>query len=228
MVNGQFDEAQAEYQQGVDQAIHEMSSAQETGSQPPSSFWYYMDASAADIDNLLNEMSGEQKPWSQAPISTSIPADHLELRARASRMFYLLKDTTAALEFTGKAPPDTPRGIATAFEFGREELDDQGNFVQYNTAKSFPYGLNEVEVLFDYSGMKKGALEVWKVYRNGTEDPTLRVVGNWGLEEAGKAAKPISYAYSDLFIFTPGEYTVELYVDSHLIGRGDFTVEEKK
>jgi hypothetical protein len=118
--------------------------------------------------------------------------------------------------------------VATAFTFGHEELDEQGSFVRYNTATSFASGMNEVLVLFDFSGMQKGALEVWKVYRDGVEDPTLRVEGNWKLEEAGSAAKPISYSYSDLFIFASGQYTVELYVDSHLIGRGNFTVEEAK
>ena len=228
MVNGQLQEAEAEYQKGVDQAIREMSNAQQAGTQPPSSFWDYMDASAADIDNLLNEMSGNPKPWGQAPTPTTIRADQLQLRALADKMFYLLKDTTVALEFTGNAAPQTPRGIATAFQFGQEELDEKGNFVRYNTATSFAFGLNEIQVLFDYSGMKKGALEVWKVYRDGVEDPTLRVIGDWQLEESGSAAKPISYAYSDLFVFSSGRYTVEFYEDSHLIGRGIFTVEEKK
>jgi len=228
MVNGQLDEAEAEYRQGVDQAVGEMNSARLTGAQPPSSFWDYMDASAADIDNLINEMDGTPKPWGQAPAPTALRADQVQLRALADKIFYLLKDTTVALEFTGQAPPQTARGTATAFEFGTEELDDQGNFVQYNTARSFAFGLNEIQVLFDYSGLTKGALEVWKVYRDGFEDPTLRVTGNWKLEESGSAAKPISYAYSSLFVFTPGEYTVEFYLDSHLIGRGTFTVEEPK
>ncbi len=228
MVNGQFTEAQDEYQKGVDQAINEMTGAQQAGAQPPSSFWYYMDASAADIDSLLNEMSGKPSQWGQAPTATSISADHIQLRALADKMFYLLKDTTVSLEFTGKAPPQTPRGVATAFTFGHEQLDDQGNFVQYDTATSFEYGMNEILVLFDYSGMTKGAQEVWKVYRDGVEDPTLRVVGSWNLEAAGSGVKSISYSYSDLFIFTPGEYTVEFYEDSHLIGRGNFTVEQQK
>lgn len=228
MVNGQFKESEQEYQAGVRQSIDEMSSAQQANAQPPSSFWYYLDASADDIDNLLGEMSGRPNPWGQAPVNTSISADHIQLRALADRMYYLLKDTTVALEFTGQPSPQTARGVATAFTFGHEQLDDKGEFVQYDTATSFDYGMNEVLVLFDFSGMKKGALEVWKVYRDGVEDPTLRVVGNWKLEEAGSAAKPISYSYSDLFIFTPGLYTVELYVDAHLIGRGSFTVEEQK
>jgi tetratricopeptide (TPR) repeat protein len=228
MVNGQFSEAEKEYQAGVDQAIQEMKSAREAGKQPPSAFWYYMDASAADIDNLLSEMNGSAQAWGQAPKANNISADHIQVRALADRMFYLLKDTTAALEFTGNAPPQTPRAMATAFQFGHEELDKDGNFVRYNTATSFPYGMDEVLVLFDYSSVKKGAPEVWKVYRDGVEDPTLRVVGSWKLEEAGSAAKPISYAYSSLFIFTPGHYTVELYIDSHLVGRGNFTVEEEK
>jgi hypothetical protein len=187
-----------------------------------------MDASAADIDGLLNEMSGRPNQWGQAPAATSISADHIQLRALADKMFYLLKDTTVSLEFTGKAPPQTPRGVATAFTFGHERLDDQGNFVQYDTATSFAYGMNEILVLFDYSGMTKGAQEIWKVYRDGVEDPTLRVLGTWNLEAAGSGVKSISYSYSDLFIFTPGEYTVEFYEDSHLIGRGSFTVEKQK
>lgn len=225
MVNGQLKEAEAEYLAGVDQAVNEMAAARQSGAQPPSSFWYYLDASAADIENLLNEMSGKSYPWGQAPTATSISTDHIQLRALSDRMYYLLKDTTVALEFTGQPSPQTARGVATAFTFGHEELDEEGSFVQYNTAASFAYGMNEVLVLFDYSGMTKNALEVWKVYRNGVEDPTLRVIGNWKLEQSGGAAKPISYSYSDLFIFTPGFYTVELYVDSHLIGRGSFTVE---
>jgi hypothetical protein len=50
-------------------------------------------------------------------------------------------------------------------------------------------------------------------------------VSNWSLQESGSAARPISYAYSDLFVFASGEYTVELYIDSRLIQRGTFIVE---
>ena len=37
--------------------------------------------------------------------------------------------------------------------------------------------------------MRRGAREIWKVYVNGSEDPTLRVTAEWGLEESGSGAK---------------------------------------
>lgn len=228
MANGQFAEARSEYENGISQAVHEVVAAHQEGKQPPSSFWYYLDASATDIDNLLLEMNGNPKPWSQAPARGSIVTDPVKLRALAGEMFYQLKDTTVSLEFTGKAPPQTQRPTASAFQFAQEEFDDQGNFTKYDIATTFAYGINSMQVLFDYNGMTPGASEIWKVYRNGSEDPTLRVVNTWGLQESGSAAKPISYAYSNLFVFRSGEYTVELYIDSHLIGRGTFTVEEQK
>ncbi len=79
-------------------------------------------------------------------------------------------------------------------------------------------------VLFDYNSLHDGQQEVWKVYVNGQEDPSLRVASTWSLGESGSAAKSISYAYSNVFIFTPGEFTVELYIDSELLKRGTFYV----
>ena len=81
-------------------------------------------------------------------------------------------------------------------------------------------------ILFDYAGFQTGQKEVWKVYVNGAEDTALRVVDNWALGDAGGAAKPISYAFSNVFIFSPGEYTVELFIDNELLKRGTFFVEE--
>jgi hypothetical protein len=178
-----------------------------------------------DIENLLLALDGNAKSWSQAPSRDLITADQTQMRDLAQRMFHLLKDTTTALEFTGGAPGATPTFTASAFEFAQEEYDADGNFVQYNRAVTFPSGTKSMVILFDYSGAAPGQTEIWKVYRNGVEDPTLRVVSSWRLQDTGSAAKAISYAYSNLFIFAAGEYTVELYIDSHLIQRGTFFVE---
>lgn len=225
MARGDFAEAEKEYYKGVNAAVFEVTKAHEQGVQPPSSFWYYMDASAQDIENLLFELDGTPKWWSQAPSRTMITVDHNQLRAQARNMFQLLKDTTTALEFSGSAPNPNVTFTATPFQFAQEEVDENGKFVRYNIATTFPYGINQMVVLFDYSGAIPGQSEIWKVYRNGYEDPTLRVIGTWRLQESGSAAKPISYAYSNLFIFATGEYTVELYIDNHLVQRGTFIVE---
>jgi tetratricopeptide (TPR) repeat protein len=224
-VRGDFSEAEAEYYKGVNEAVAEVTKAHEQGVQPPSSFWYYMDASAQDLENLLLELDGNAKSWSQVPHRGAITSDQTQLRNLATSMFHLLKDTTTALEFTGAAPNPNVTFTSSAFQFAQEEYDSNGDFVRYNVAASFPSGTNSMVILFDYSGATPGQSEIWKVYRNGYEDPTLRVIGSWGLQESGTGAKAITYAYSDLFVFASGEYTVELYIDSRLIQRGTFIVE---
>jgi hypothetical protein len=184
-----------------------------------------MDASAQDIDSLLLELDGNAKWWSQTTSRGVITTDQAQLRGLAERMFHLLKNTTTALEFTGGAPGADAPATATAFEFAQEEYDDNGDFLQYNRATTFPNGTKAMVILFDYSGVTPGQSEIWKVYINGTEEPTLRVISHWGLQESGSGAKSISYAYSDLFVFASGEYTVELYINSHLVQRGTFIVE---
>ena len=57
------------------------------------------------------------------------------------------------------------------------------------------------------------------------EDPSWRIVEQWTLGSTGTAEIPISLAYSNTQVLNPGEYTVELYVDTHLAQRGHFTVE---
>jgi tetratricopeptide (TPR) repeat protein len=225
MTRGDFAEAETEYYEGVNGAVAQVTKAHEQGVQPPSSFWYYMDGSAQDIDNLLLELDGNAKPWSQVPSRGTIMADQAQLRTLASNMFHLLKDTTTALEFTGGAPNPNVTFTASAFQFAQEEYDSNGDFVRYNIATAFPSGTNSMVIVFDYSGAVPGQSEIWKVYRDGYEDPTLRVIGKWGLQETGQAAKSISYAYSTLFVFASGEYTVELYIDSRLVQRGTFIVE---
>lgn len=225
MARGDFSEAEEEYYKGVNGAVGEVTRAHEQGIQPPSSFWYYMDASAQDIDNLLLELDGNAKSWSQVPSRGTITADQAQLRTLATNMFHLLKDTNTALEFTGGAPDPNVTFTASTFQFAQKEYDSSGNFVQYNIATTFPSGINSMVVLFDYSGAVPGQSEIWKVYRDGYEDPTLRQIGTWPLQETGSAEKSISYAYSNLFVFASGEYTVELYIDSRLVQRGTFIVE---
>lgn len=227
MVQGDFTAAEETYRNGVQLAIDSVTGAHTSDEQPPASFWYYMDAAAQDIDSLLLELDGNAKPWSQVPHRSTITADQTQLRGLATRMFALLRNTTTALEFTGAAPSNIVTANVSSFEFAQKEYDQDGNFLQYNVASSFAYGTNAMVVLFDYSGMVKGQSEIWKVYHNGVEDPTLRVVSQWALDEAGAGEKSISFAYSDLFIFSPGEYTVELYIDSHLAQRGTFIIESQ-
>jgi len=224
LANGQLDAAWTEYANTMALVSQQVAKAREAGQQPSSSLWWYMDAGVRDLESLLARLDDRPRPWTDAPPRQTI-ADPDAVATAAQELSKQFKDLAVALEYTGQPPAGSVTAQVTPFEFGQAQYDDQGNFVDYTTAESFPYGADEVIVLFDYEGMQDGQETIWKVYRDGQEDPSLRVVEQWSLGQAGGAQKPISFAYSNVFFFTPGEYAVELYVDSHLVQSGSFTIE---
>jgi hypothetical protein len=139
-----------------------------------------------------------------------------------------------ALEYTGQAPGERPTANIAPFHFGVHRTDENGDFVYDDEGfpiyddqpgNIFPNDTKKVGVLYDYQGMVKGEKEIWKVYRNGREETSLRVEAEWDLNESGSAVKPISYAFSNTFVLPSGEYSVELYIGNHLVQRGIFTIE---
>ncbi len=81
-------------------------------------------------------------------------------------------------------------------------------------------------VTFDYEGMQDGQEVLFKVYIDGEEDPSWRIVSPWDLGASGTAEKPLSLAYSDVFVLASGQYTIEMYVNSHLVQQGSFVIED--
>jgi hypothetical protein len=65
-----------------------------------------------------------------------------------------------------------------------------------------------------------------KVYIDGKEDPSWRIISQWEQGASGSTEEFLSVAYSEMFVFSPGYYTVEMYVDSHLALSGNFEVTE--
>ena len=114
------------------------------------------------------------------------------------------------------------------FTFAEAEYNEEGNFVDYVPADSFPAGTDEVLIVFDYASMQDGQETIWKVYYNGEEDIAWRSVEAWSLGAEGEAEFPLSYAYSNVYTLAPGEYLVEMYVDSHLAQRGFFIIDEEE
>jgi tetratricopeptide (TPR) repeat protein len=226
LAQGKYDQAGAEYDEALNEAARQVAEARAAGKEPPSSLWFYLDAGALDIENLADQLKGNPKPWTQAPPVEAVTPDVGGLRLAAEGQMKRIKEMTVALEYTGQPPTGPTSANVSAFQFGQEVYDEQGNFDHYEIAEVFPYGTNDMVILFDYAGMRDGQKEIWKVYVDGVEDPSLRVVSEWAVGESGGAAKPISYAYSNIFIFAPGEYTVELYIDMELLQRGTFYVQE--
>ncbi len=218
---GQTEAAQAEYRQGMDLAARQVAEAKAAGQEPPSHLWWGLDDAAAALDDLLLTIeTGEGEPMASAIVSPDATT------AAAASLLAELKSLAVALEFTGQPPAGALAATVSEFSMALPLYDEDGELLDYELADSFEYGLDEISVLFDYSGMQDGQEVVFKMYVNGEEDPSWRFVDAWTLGAEGAAEIPLSLAYSNTAVFDPGEYTVEMYVDGHLAQRGTFWVEE--
>ncbi len=218
---GQTAAAQAEYQAGMDLAAQQVQAAKTAGAEPPSFLWWALDDAAAALDDLLLTLAtGEGEP-----AAASI-ADPAAAQAAATSLLARLKSLAVGLEFTGLPPVGELTATISPFAIAQPLYDEAGELVDYDVADTFAYGIDEVSVLFDYSGVQDGQEVIFKMYVNGEEDPSWRFIENWSLGSEGSAEIPLSLAYSNTAVFAPGAYTVEMYIASHLAQRGTFYVEE--
>jgi tetratricopeptide (TPR) repeat protein len=225
LAQGRFDNGVEEYRLAVGEAERQIAEARAAGRAIPYSLWYFMEAGAFDIRSLLDQAAGNPKAWTQAPAPELITNDLARLESTGLAEIELLKEYTVSLEFFSTAPlPETGRTVSE-FAFVQEVFDENGNFVEYSDATVSPFGTNAVGVWMEYAGFRDGEHLLWKVYVNGYEDYVLRAVGEWASGESGTGVKWFSYAFSNVFVFATGEYTVELYIDSQLVASGTFFVE---
>lgn len=221
---GKFDDARLIYTEALNEAASQVMEAHNNNQQPPSSLWFYIDASAIDLQNLLDRVSGMPKDWTKAPESDVIHADAEQIKAFASEQIKTIKEATVALQYTGQLPERAATIQVEPFKFGKEAYDDQGNYTGFDSATSFEFGTDAVTVTFDYTGYVPGQKVLWKVYINGEESPAYRESWIEDLEESGSYFKYIGFGYTNVYVLPSGEYTVEVYVDSRLVQRGTFTI----
>jgi tetratricopeptide (TPR) repeat protein len=216
---GQVDAAKSEYTHGMELAAKQVADARAAGQEAPSFLWWALDDGALSIDSLLSAVERDDG----APPRNKI-ADPSVLTPAAQTLNGQLKSLAVALEYTGKPPEGTVAAKISPFQFGTRS-DGQDSSAEPTVADSFPYGTDEVLVMFDYEGMQDGQDVLYKVYIDGEEDPSWRLATPWDLGAAGAAEKPLSLAYSDTFVLSSGQYTVEMYINNHLAQSGSFTIE---
>ena len=221
---GQVEAAQHVYREAMEVASRSVVEARAAGQEPPSSLWVFLDAGGRDLDSLVDRINARPHDWTEAPPGDTI-ADPDAVVPVAESLLSRLKSLTAALESTGQPPGVQVTAYVSAIEFALPRYDDEGNLLGHTVTSGFPYGTDRVLALYDYQGMQDGQDVLWKLYRNGWEDPSWRLLEDWSLGEMGSAQKPFSLAYSNLYFFSTGEYAIEMYVDSQLMQRGSFTIE---
>jgi hypothetical protein len=220
---GQMDAAKAQYQNALEVASRQVTEAKAAQQEPPSSLWTYMDAGARDLESLVDRLSGRSLAWTEAPDAKTIsnPAD---VQKMAQSLITQIKSWTVALEFTDQPPKVQVTAHIGNIEFAQPKYDADGNLLGKIVTDAFPHGTDRILALFDYAGMQDEETVVWKLYHDGYEDAQWRLEEKWSLGESGSAQKAFSLAYSNLYIFSAGEYRIEMYVDSQLVQQGTFTI----
>ncbi len=222
MAGGKLEDGLAVYNQGIETAITRVVDAKKAGAEAPSYVWYGMEDSTEMLDSLISDLAAGDKESVAAKI-----ANPEEFKRAAEKLMFRLKSTAASLEFTGAAPAGESGVVISPFAFVLPEKNDAGEITGYSEPSvSFTAGIDEFAVQFDYRGMPSEKDVLFKLYINGIEDPSWRIHQKWELGADGTAEIPVSYAYSDTFVFEPGQYVVEMYVDYQLVQRGGFTIEE--
>lgn len=224
---GDLVNSQAQYDLLIQEALNQVSIARQNGAEPPASLWYYMDAGALDLENLIAQLDNNPREWTQAPSANLIVGDHNAIRSFAFDQMKRLKEATISLEYTGQLPTAQGAMQISSFIIGKiTETDAEGFIVGFEPAanSTIPYGEKGFTVEYVYSGQAPSQI-IWKVYRNGYEDQSLRVVSNFDISGGSTWYQTFGYQYDDVFILASGEYTVEFYADNILVQRGTFYVQ---
>ena len=132
-----------------------------------------------------------------------------------------------ALEYTGQLPAETETMLVQSFKFGQiTGKDPQGFITGFEEAQNnvIPFGEDTFSVEFTYAGQAPSQM-IWKVYVNGVEDQSLRIVADDNISSGSTWYRTFGYQYTNVFILSEGEYTVELYADNKLVQRGTFYVQ---
>jgi tetratricopeptide (TPR) repeat protein len=227
LAQGDLAGAQHEYDSLIQEAARQVAEARANQEEPPASLWYYLDASAADLQSLIDQLDNNPKGWTFAPPTALILGDQQAIKSLAYEQLVRIKESTLALEYTGGLPPAQEVMSVTPFAFGFiTEFDDNGDVAKFEAAPDALFSSNTpfVDIEFAYSGPAPTQQIMWRVYYNGTEDVSFRSVWEPDLSGSDTWYKTVGFTTTDTFVLSPGEFFVELYVDYHLVQTGTFYV----
>lgn len=217
---GQIDAARAAYAEGMTLAANQVAAAKAAGAEPPTYLWWELDDAVQSLEGLDAILDGGDGPPAREQIA------HPErLQSPVSELVGQLKSLSIALELTGQPPTGALSAQISPFVFAIPVYSDTEKVVDYTPIKSVPFGVQEVAVLFDYASMQDGQRVGFKVYLDGQEEPIWRQFITWDAGASGAWQYLLTLSFSDNFELPAGDYTVDLYIDSHLAQQGSFTIE---
>ena len=224
---GDLSNSQEQYDLLIQEAERQVNEARQNNTEPSASLWFYMDAGATDLQNLIDQLSNRPKLITEAPSLSMIQGDHHAIRNFAYQQMIRIKEANVALEYTGHLPAAQEVMQVQPFAFGQiTERNEEGLVTSFEASPnaSFPDQTKSVTVEYVYSGPPPKQV-VWKIFFNGVEDQSMRIVSSSDISSGSLWYQTFGYNYTSVFVFTPGEFVVELYADSRLVQSGTFFVE---
>jgi tetratricopeptide (TPR) repeat protein len=224
---GDIPRSQQQYDLFIQETERQVDEAHQNNTEPSASLWFYMEAGATDLQNLIDQLSNKPKLPTEAPATAMIQGDHDAIRNFAYQQMIRIKEANTALEYTGQLPVSQEVMQVQPFAFGQiTERNEEGLVTSFESSPnaSFPNQTKSVTVEYSYSGPPPKQM-IWKLYFNGVEDQSLRVISNHDIGSGSLWYQTFGYNYTSVFVFTPGEFVVELYADSKLAQSGTFFIE---
>jgi tetratricopeptide (TPR) repeat protein len=198
------------YQQLLDSATQEVSKQRQLGDNP-AEIWWLLDEATFQLEQLSKLLQSAAASKVTANIkdreTVSQTAQQLadRLRAQSIALQYNIAETNSNSTVQSQAAIGKP------------------SFVSSKTPdKKYVY---KVEMQFSYSALEPGQMLIFKVYRNGIQDPSWSFNQRWtGQKQQGLANFTLSPSYSGLYIVPPGLYTVDIYLNNQLLQQSEFSV----
>lgn len=223
---GKIEEAKADYKLGMDAVTQQVAAARTAKKEPPPELYIFLDGAGLELEGLLDTVSDYNFEWTQAPAKDKIKNPEA-LKPAAEDLMQQLKSLLTGLEFTGQPPAGTSAANVSPLQFALASEADPSQPDPSTASETFPNGTKKIFALYNFEGLQDGQKVVWKVYLNGEEQTGYRVISTWAGGEAGDGVQEFSEGFggSNVYQFASGLYTVEMYVDSHLVQNGYFLIE---
>ncbi|MCA9793927.1 MAG: tetratricopeptide repeat protein [Candidatus Eremiobacteraeota bacterium] len=230
LASGDIEAGKAEYQNGMQTAARLVAEAHQQGAAPPAFIWETLDDSSLSLDELISAAEDGEG----TPPKDKIPDPDKVVEA-AEALHDELDGLAISLEYSGKPPEGKLEAEIGEIDFGLPRYDAKGELqseVQPFPGDVFPAGTDEVVIEFPYGKMKDGSELVMRIFKDGQELPSWRMVEQWSLgsgdNETDYWYRVLSPGYSADTEFDPGQYFVEVFFDGHMAASSAFSIAESK
>lgn len=219
---GKAEEAGKTYDQGLQWAADNVAELSKAAGElrAPGELISTIEDASVELDNLAAVVN----KTSQVPPPDKVQGGEATARL-ANELGARLVSWELALMSTGKPPDGKLEAKLGDLEF--TALDAEGHELAPEGENVFSGEVAQMNVSFDFSGMKNGQMVTTRYFLESDELDSWRWTEAWKEGAQGRLEdEPCYPGYSANFRFEPGHYVVEVFVDNKLAMDGEFEIKE--